>query len=51
MPAILVECAFVTNESDRNYLNSDKGITQIAKGIANGIIESLETYKDNLNKN
>lgn len=50
MPAVLVECAFVTNESDRNYLNSNKGISEIATGIANGIMESLETYKDNLNK-
>ena len=51
MPAILVECAFVTNESDRNYLNSNKGISEIAEGIANGILKSLETYKNNLRKN
>ncbi len=51
MPAVLVECAFVTNKSDRDYLNSDEGINSIAEGIANGILKVLKVYKNNISKN
>lgn len=41
MPAVLVETAFVTNSADAALLGSDDGQKQIAKGIAEGIMEYL----------
>lgn len=41
-PAVLVECAFITNESDRNYLLSDSGQETIAEAIYRGIIKTMK---------
>ncbi len=41
-PAVLVETAFISNESDRNYLLSKKGQETLAEAIYQGIMESLE---------
>jgi len=48
MPAILVECAFITNEYDRTLLSSKKSLNDFALGIAQGIEKSLETMKKNI---
>lgn len=40
-PAVLVETAFISNESDRTYLLSKKGQETIAEAIYQGIIETL----------
>jgi N-acetylmuramoyl-L-alanine amidase len=37
MPAVLVECGFLSSEEDRNFLIDDKQQTAIAFGIAAGI--------------
>ncbi len=38
-PAVLVECGFISNYTEFNMQNSDKGQTCIAQGICNGIAE------------
>lgn len=45
MPSVLVEMGFLTNDREGRYLNSEKGRNDIAKAIANAILE----YKDALN--
>ncbi len=40
-PAVLVECGFISNYTEFNMQNSDKGQTCIAQGICNGIVEYL----------
>jgi len=41
MPAVLVECGFLSNASDEAYLNSEKGLNN----IANAIYKSIRIYK------
>ncbi len=41
MPAILTESGFITNDSDREYLESKKGRAAIADAIADGILEAF----------
>ena len=41
-PAALVECAFISNEDDRNYLLSTSGQEQIATAIYQGIMDTLK---------
>lgn len=41
-PAVLVETAFISNESDREYLMSKKGQETIAEAIYQGIMETLK---------
>lgn len=43
MPAVLLECAFVTNEGDRKVLLSESKTAEIADAIYRGIIDSLRT--------
>ncbi len=50
MPAVLVECAFISNEGDRKLLTDDKVLDAFALGIADGIEKSLETMKKNIVK-
>lgn len=38
MPSILVEVGFLTNKEEANYLKSEKGQDELAKSIANAII-------------
>lgn len=41
MPAVLVETGFITNSQDAKVLGAEDGQKQIAKGIAEGILEYL----------
>jgi len=43
MPAVLVECGFLTNYSDRTNLSSDEYQEKIAWGIYMGIVEYFST--------
>ena len=47
MPSILVETGFISNKKEGDYLNSNKGKTQ----MANSIYEAINEYKSNLNIN
>ena len=48
MPAVLVETAFIDNENDAAFLGFEDGQKQIAKGIAEGIMEYLGVdYSEN----
>lgn len=38
MPAILVECGFMTNEEENGLLKSDSYRTKVAQGICNGLV-------------
>jgi N-acetylmuramoyl-L-alanine amidase len=38
-PSVLVETAFISNEGERNLLNSDQGQQRFAQAIANGITD------------
>lgn len=40
-PAVLVETAFISNESDRNYLLSSSGQETLAESIYQGIMETM----------
>ena len=42
VPAVLVETAFISNQSDRNYLLSKSGQETLAEAIYQGIMETLE---------
>lgn len=39
MPAVIVECGFVSNQKDAAYLKSPEGKAAIAEAIARGIVE------------
>lgn len=41
MPAILIECAFLSNPDEEKLLNDDNFLNKIAEGIAKGICEFL----------
>lgn len=41
-PAVLVETAFISNESDRNYLLSTNGQETIAEAIYQGIVKTIK---------
>ncbi|MCC6157992.1 MAG: N-acetylmuramoyl-L-alanine amidase [Deltaproteobacteria bacterium] len=45
MPAILVECGFITNKTELARLKSDAYQDALAKGIADGIREYLSGYQ------
>ena len=45
MPSILVETGFISNKKEGDYLNSNKGKTEMATSVADAIIK----YKTNLN--
>tara|TARA_R110002050_G_scaffold46516_5_gene109322 strand:- start:9495 stop:10637 length:1143 start_codon:yes stop_codon:yes gene_type:complete len=47
MPSVLVETGFITNRSEGAYLNSKRGQQEIAKAIA----ESIVNYKKSLDQN
>lgn len=38
MPSVLIECGFLSNKSDEEYLKSEKGQTDIAKAIYKSIV-------------
>ena len=42
MPAVLVECAFITNEEEYKLLKTDAFRQKLAEGIAEGVIKTLK---------
>lgn len=46
MPSILVETGFISNPSEEDYLNSEKGQSEISRCI----VKALKRYKSNLDK-
>lgn len=46
-PSILIETLFITNPKDNEFLKDPNYQQTIAKGIANGLIKYLDTYKNN----
>lgn len=42
MPAVLIECAFVSNEEEQELLNTEQFRQALAEGIAEGVIEGLK---------
>ncbi|WP_101773087.1 N-acetylmuramoyl-L-alanine amidase [Peptostreptococcus faecalis] len=48
IPAAIVHCGFVTNQSDSEILESDQGIKKIANGIAEGILLFIDHNKNEL---
>ena len=46
VPSIILEMGYMTNEEDDEYLNDDKNLRYIAKGIANGIDEYFDDMGD-----
>jgi N-acetylmuramoyl-L-alanine amidase len=44
MPAVLVECGFISNPDDERYLNSEKGQQEIAEIIT----KAIKVYKEQL---
>lgn len=48
MPAVLVECAFGTNEYDRSLLMNEKSLDLFARAIANGVEKSLDVMKQKI---
>ena len=47
MPAILLECAFVSNVSDMEVMSDTDNLDRIAKAISEGIIETLQIMNKN----
>ena len=43
MPAVLVECAFITNEEEYNLLKTEAFRQKLAEGIAEGVINTLKS--------
>ncbi len=44
-PAVLVETGFATNREDGRYLASSEGQRQLARAIADGVVEYLRRYE------
>ncbi|ROL62403.1 hypothetical protein D9V86_00870 [Bacteroidetes/Chlorobi group bacterium ChocPot_Mid] len=44
MPNVLIEAAFLSNEGDERFVNSEAGQNKIAKGIVNAILRYAEEY-------
>ena len=50
MPAVLIECAFISNANDRAIMTDESALNAYARSIADGIKQSLETMKQNIIK-
>lgn len=50
MPAVLIECAFISNEGDRAIMTDENALNAYARSISDGIKQSLETMKQNIIK-
>ena len=50
MPAVSIECAFISNADDRAILTNETVLETYARSIADGIKQSLETMKQNIIK-
>jgi len=44
MPSVLVELGFLSNSEEGAYLNSEEGKNELARGIANAIIDYKKQY-------
>ncbi len=44
MPAILVECGFITNKKEARQLNSSSYQNKLAKGISQGVCDFIKKY-------
>ncbi len=42
MPAILAECAFISNDEERELLNTEEFRQKLAEGIADGVLKALK---------
>ena len=42
MPAVLTECAFISNDEERELLNSEEFRQKLAQGIASGVLKALK---------
>jgi N-acetylmuramoyl-L-alanine amidase len=49
MPAVLVECGFISNKSEEKLLLTPKHRERIASGVADGIIEFIRQYERKIN--
>jgi N-acetylmuramoyl-L-alanine amidase len=46
MPGVLIECGFINNPEEEEYMNSEKG----QKEIANAILKGIKAYKNDMEK-
>ncbi|MGN0190705.1 MAG: N-acetylmuramoyl-L-alanine amidase [Candidatus Cryptobacteroides sp.] len=44
MPSVLVECGFISNSSDLQILNSEKGIAEIVQRLYDAFVEFKQSY-------
>lgn len=44
IPACLVEVGFISNDEEITYITSEKGKNKIAQAIADGVIQTIETW-------
>lgn len=51
MPSILVETGYITNRSEEDYLNSDKGQKEIARCIASALKDYISWLEKNQTQN
>ena len=49
MPAVLVECGFLTNRSEEKLLRQGEHREKLAKGIADGVVAFAQAYERRLN--
>jgi len=49
MPAVLIECGFITNASDLAAMRTDAGRGKIAEGIFKGFVEFKKKYDASMN--
>jgi len=49
MPAVLVECGFLTNRSEEKLLRQGEHREKLARGIAEGVVEFARAYERRLN--
>lgn len=45
MPSILIESGFLSNKTDREYLNSAKGVDEISSAIANAVSNYKKSFE------
>jgi len=49
MPAVLVECGFLSNRSEEKLLREDDHRERLAEGISRGIVEFAKPYATGTN--
>lgn len=50
MPSVIVQCGFISNESDGTKLQSEDSRQNIADGISDGILNYIDSNKENILK-